>query len=62
MLPGLFDESDDDSASVTRLGYTSLDPVDVGLSLLNDDDLPAMAIGAWGGLDAVIAPDAVCTY
>ena len=62
MLPGLFDESDDDSASVTRLGYTSLAPVDVGLSLLNDDDLPAMAIGAWGGLDAVIAPDAVCTY
>lgn len=62
MLPGIFDAPHDDSASVTRLGYSSLDPVDVGVSLLIDDDLPAMAIGAWGGLDSVIAPDALCMY
>lgn len=62
MVPGIFDAPRNDSASVARLGYSSLDPVDVGVSLLIDDDLPAMAIGAWGGLDAVIAPDALCTY
>lgn len=65
MLPGLSNVSDashDDSASMTRLGYSSLAPVDVGMSLLTDGHLPAMAIGAWGGLDAVIAPDALCTY
>lgn len=62
MLPGICDGSHDDSAPGTRLGYSSLGPVDVGVSLLIDDDLPAMAIGAWGGLDAVIAPDTLCTY
>ncbi|MDU7287100.1 aminodeoxychorismate synthase component I [Corynebacterium kroppenstedtii] len=62
MVPGIFDAPHDDSASVTRLGYSSLDPVDVGVSLLINDDLPAMAIGAWGRLEAVIAPDALCTY
>lgn len=62
MLPGISDGSHDDSAPGTRLGYSSLDPVEVGASLLNDGHLPAMAIGTWGELDAVIAPKALCTY
>ena len=62
MLPGISDVSHDDPDPITPLGYSSLDPVDVGVSLLSDGFLPAMAIGAWGGLDAIIAPDALCTY
>ena len=62
MLRGAHDVFPHRPSEVTHLPEFSIDPVDVGLSLIDQGELPAIAIGTWSGVEAVIAPDALCTY